>query len=706
MDLSFPSLFYPPYANFIFKTGFKFTIAELITVSASWPGASGLNIRELTENTAPLQKMPSFGLGVNFNLPSGNSQNQSRRQAADGLLQIDSAIKPLYDNAYAIGAGVTWHVGRADNKPPVLEIDYPEPKYFSPNHDGKNDYLLVPVRITDDNYVVSWEMKIIDEDGNTVRVIENTVRGYDSFSMGRRGTRGLINLPTTIRWDGLNNSGELAKDGNYYFTISVADDSGNVTVSPVMKAILKNSPPEIYIEPMTIARRIFDPGSTQAMGNRNNSIVIVQTGSWEDAWESGIYNSAGEIIRTFETETGKPSIRIWDGRDNNGQIAPDGVYSYRISAADRAGNYAEAVVENIILTAGHSAVIMTSSVNSIAPQPLSSGGEAGKGLVDFVVHLAAPGNINYWTLDIKDEDGTIIRRISGNGDIPPAISWSGLDEQGMVREGKFTPEITITYRDGSSVSTTSSPITVDVSGPRLSLTYTPEYFSPDNDGNDDELFISITAEDESPISRWSLEIREPETPFLLFRLIEGRGTPADQIIWDGKSDKGELVQSATYYQYVFTAEDIHGNTSSIEGRIGIGILVLRDGDRLKIQIPSIIFRGDHADFVGLSSEIVENNYRIMQNLAQILNNYRSYRILVEGHANPTQPYGPAREREEPELRSLSDERARVVVDLLTGYGVSRNRMFANGAGASRPVVAYEDHDNWWKNRRVEFYLTR
>jgi outer membrane protein OmpA-like peptidoglycan-associated protein len=38
--------------------------------------------------------------------------------------------------------------------------------------------------------------------------------------------------------------------------------------------------------------------------------------------------------------------------------------------------------------------------------------------------------------------------------------------------------------------------------------------------------------------------------------------------------------------------------------------------------------------------------------------------------------------------------------------VNRNRLSAIGMGGKRPVVRYEDHDNWWKNRRVEFILIK
>jgi len=132
-------------------------------------------------------------------------------------------------------------------------------------------------------------------------------------------------------------------------------------------------------------------------------------------------------------------------------------------------------------------------------------------------------------------------------------------------------------------------------------------------------------------------------------------------------------------------------------------LVIRDGDVLRIQIPSITFRANHADFIGLPADRIENNNRVLRRVAEILNRFRDYRITVEGHANPI--IGTAREEAE-ELQPLSYARANATIDILAGHGVSRSRMFPVGRGGQRTVANARDPDNNWKNRRVEFILIR
>jgi outer membrane protein OmpA-like peptidoglycan-associated protein len=124
---------------------------------------------------------------------------------------------------------------------------------------------------------------------------------------------------------------------------------------------------------------------------------------------------------------------------------------------------------------------------------------------------------------------------------------------------------------------------------------------------------------------------------------------------------------------------------------------------LKIQVPSITFRANHADFIGLPQERIDTNNRVLRRVAEILNRFRDYRVTVEGHANPV--IGTARE-ETQELQPLSNARANVVVDLLVGYGVSRSRLSAVGRGGTITVAQPLDQNNNWKNRRVEFILIK
>jgi outer membrane protein OmpA-like peptidoglycan-associated protein len=235
----------------------------------------------------------------------------------------------------------------------------------------------------------------------------------------------------------------------------------------------------------------------------------------------------------------------------------------------------------------------------------------------------------------------------------------------------------------------------------------------------------------------------------VFKHFEGTGVPTEVIQWDGQSDIHERrqtpdqapgtaqidpatqsaspnpaaesqlpaigttrVMSATDYPYVFTAISDRGTMSKpLTGIIHVDVLVIREDDgRLRIQIPSIVFRTNAADFNDLPERTVANNERVIRRIAFILNKFPTYKVRVEGHANPENAPGTkarAKEKQKENApNSLSEKRAKAIVDILVEDGVAQDRLAVVGMGISEPIVAFKDTDNWWKNRRVEFYLEK
>jgi len=236
------------------------------------------------------------------------------------------------------------------------------------------------------------------------------------------------------------------------------------------------------------------------------------------------------------------------------------------------------------------------------------------------------------------------------------------------------------------------------------FSFSSNYFNPD----EESLTISLPQVDIAPIANWSVEIREPEPPYLLFYEWRGEGNPPAQLIWNGKSSKGEWVQSATDYPLVYSARDIYGNTRNVESKITVDAFVIREGNNLRIMVPSIVFGANSGTWDGLDAETVANNKWIISRIALTLNKYNTYKVRIEGHANFTTGPGdiPGRLREQSrELQPLSELRARTVMDELLKLNVNSSRLSYSGMGGTYPVATWEDHNNWWKNRRVEFILS-
>jgi len=271
-------------------------------------------------------------------------------------------------------------------------------------------------------------------------------------------------------------------------------------------------------------------------------------------------------------------------------------------------------------------------------------------------------------------------------------------------------------------------------GPGLQVVI-PELFNPDPDIVDDVITISIAVSHPVDIKDWSITIhpdrqrvqtanpegqtttRQRANQGQRRRFFEatGTGTPPAQFAWDGKSTSrpGEMVQSATDYQFILAVNDIYGNSTTHEGLITVGIIVRREGDNLRIVVPAISFQADRSNFTQPASDLTEEQIRanrmVIGRIANALNRYPDYKITIEGHANPIHASGTAQHRNyEPTLRTLSEQRARAVGEFLVqNHNIDETRLSFVGMGSTKTVVDFrDDEDEKWKNRRVEFLLQK
>lgn len=265
------------------------------------------------------------------------------------------------------------------------------------------------------------------------------------------------------------------------------------------------------------------------------------------------------------------------------------------------------------------------------------------------------------------------------------------------------------YEKGNlGVDMTRQSILLDTSPPEITLDAGPLPFSPDGDGYNDVLNIRLAMKDESPVYGWTADITDPyDHPF---RTFSAPGAPAAGYVlaWNGRSDTGELVQSAEDYTLRISTQDTLGNTGTVETKVPVDILVLKIGDKLKIVISSIYFKPNTADYRNIEPDKAAKNLQTLDRLAEVFKKYNTYDISLEGHA--VRVYWNRADRwlaEENEvLIPLSIERAETIRDALIRRGVSPARMSTAGFGGYQPVVPHSDLDNRWKNRRVEFILSR
>lgn len=568
-------------------------------------------------------------------------------------------------------------------------------KAFSPNNDKTKDVLVLSPQLKSKTTIAYYEMKILDDKGNAVRTFSDTKKA----------------LPASFQWNGTDDSGDRCPDGSYTAQLFTRADNGSENTVVTQPFVLDTAYPEVQASTPYL---IFSPNGD----GKKDTLAINLSATKENRWTCQITDENGETVRSVTSE--QPDQFVWDGTDENGNVVPDGTYAFSAESVDDAGNSARAEIAGIVVDTRAVKAYLTAEYDKFAPN-----GDGYRDAQNFSIMVTPADGIESWNFAIASADGRKVREWSNadSADVPSEIIWDGAGSDGNAAEGTFTGKLTINYVKGDVLDVTTQPFVNSITPPQLTVRTAPEYFSPDNDGVDDDLFISLSGVDVVPFTQWSFEIKDPQNGNSFWK-TSGKSAITERIIWDGRSNNGELVQSAMDYPYVFTATDELGMTSTVTGYIPVDVLVIRVGDVLKMQIPSIIFRGDAADFClkgekgpdgktttnGITAEQRDNNIRVLKRVAEILAKFRDYDVTIEGHANnvsgtemeetqDTTMYGKA-------LEPLSKDRADYVKQVLVENGVQANRLSTVGKGGREPVVAREDKDNWWKNRRVEFILNK
>ncbi|MDR0383311.1 MAG: Ig-like domain repeat protein, partial [Spirochaetaceae bacterium] len=496
------------------------------------------------------------------------------------------------------------------------------PEAFSPNGDGVQDSVRFSLASKSESGVVQYRLDITDQAGNTLR----------SFA-------GNGSPPSSIVWDGRTDGGAAAPDGFYYAKLSATARNGNVSNVSAGPLTLDTMPPKAVVNAPYL---LFDP---EPDSERKTVPLAIATDP-EKLWTGAILPEGARQgtapVRNFVWYDGAAPSFEWDGTDDSGNVVPDGVYRFTLSARDPAGNRVEVELAGLTVDTRPVRAWITTLHETIAPN-----GNKTKSQVFDITSTPADG-VSGWSFKILNAEeaasgtaGRAVMEWSGqDGNVPTKFEWDGRLQGGAAADGVFIGVLETSYYRGRRVRTESPAFVCSAQPPVISASASPEFFSPDNDGTDDDAFISLKAFSYLPFDNWSFDVFDPQGRNV-FWSASGKSQITRQLVWDGRSKTGELVQSAMDYPYAFTVTDVEGQRSSVTGLLRVDVLVVRDGDHLKMQVPAIIFRADHADFVskaqdpaqGLEQSVIDNNMRVLRRIAQILNKFKDYTVVIEGHAH-------------------------------------------------------------------------
>jgi flagellar hook assembly protein FlgD len=193
---------------------------------------------------------------------------------------------------------------------------------FSPNGDGRFDDAAVSGRFSE---VVDWRARVLDGD----TVLDEVTGSGDDFSIG---------------WDGLD-GGDALPDGDYDVEIEAQDAWGNGPTTKTTSLKIDTTPAELgAVSPEADVDRWIAPNGDLSRETLAWTAAMTEPGSLV----LHVYDGDGQRVRIFaQTSATGSNTLTWDGKDDDGDVVPDGTYEVRVTPRDRTGTSGAAAIRSV-----------------------------------------------------------------------------------------------------------------------------------------------------------------------------------------------------------------------------------------------------------------------------------------------------------------------------------------------------------------------
>ena len=402
--------------------------------------------------------------------------------------------------------------------------------HFSPNGDGIKDTIGFLPRIESRTGIKQWKIEILDDRERPIGELKDT--GPPAAQLA---------------FDGLiPSSGQTLSEGRYRARFILEYVSGNRPQALSSWFTLDLTPPEIEIE---FASDLFSPNND----GRSDEFLIYQQSSDEPLWEGAIItDKTSQTIKNFAFRGKVKETLSWDGRNETGMLAPDGMYVYQISATDEAGNTSLLRSTSFILDTADAEVLLSAAYDAFSPN-----GDGIKEVQEFIPRVSNNDQVQLFTLEILNGE-QVLRRIDGSGATPEKIDWDGRDSEGaLVPDGTYSARLRVELLNRSIGEGRTGPFTVDTEYPMLEVESDYLIFSPNGDNKRD-----------------TLPIRQKSTAESLYSatIYDSSGDPVKEYFWENAlqsfewmgRDRFDNLAPDGIYRYVIQVEDSAGNLSETE----------------------------------------------------------------------------------------------------------------------------------------------
>lgn len=169
----------------------------------------------------------------------------------------------------------------------------PDSLYLSPNKDGLRDGIRFEVKPDGLKDIASWELQI-----------------KDSAQIVRRTISGTRRLPEQLAWDGLDEFGARAPEGNYEAMLRVWDSKNQYVEAQVGKLVLDLTPPTLSLTASAKKSQVSD-GKFMPLTLYFSAVDL----SGLNEWKIQIFDDKMQVFFTEPGTGALPSSWVYEGKD-------------------------------------------------------------------------------------------------------------------------------------------------------------------------------------------------------------------------------------------------------------------------------------------------------------------------------------------------------------------------------------------------------
>ncbi|MGA2142210.1 MAG: FlgD immunoglobulin-like domain containing protein, partial [Brevinematales bacterium] len=334
------------------------------------------------------------------------TDNSARNLARDGTYSYQLKVRYDYGNELSSALKTV----KLLTKTPDITIT-PDYTVFSPNGDGNKETLTIRQH-TGEGPDISYTGVIFDKNNKPVRSYK-----WD----------GSAAVPAQLVWDGTDEKDQPAPEGYYRYEMTGSDIAGNRTVKTIDGIKMVRT-----FEKLSFISdsKAFSPA---ADGNPN-SVKFIQELSSTNGLEFSaltIYDSTGNRARQFQKTNSLDKQVIWDGKNDKGNVQPDGIYSAEMECLFDSGNDIKSKRTNIILDK-----IPPAYKLALSPDLFTPDGDGENDILYINLEVSALAGIRNWEIDISKKlengaKGRVFRKFTGTNDTVRQIQWDGYSDDGQ-----------------------------------------------------------------------------------------------------------------------------------------------------------------------------------------------------------------------------------------------------------------------------------